>query len=643
LSLGSGPGRAYYKFLVVTLLIELLKESSGRLAPELTLILRAKVCRRLAKLEQDKDLLPDLYSKLFAVVTPFFKSSLEEVTEAVNAAWEKFKRETKRSVPRLPRYADQDAQYLSLPNSSEHLQSVLQLRLLKNRAPLSLKLPARHDGTVEQFEQFTDLYHSLAKLESMICTKDGPEFSEEPSLEARCKLLSDAMFNIFDSVGTAYDSDPEQISMFILCLFILWVRLDQCIVIIFPLLRDYHPVFTPELLKTLHLPNTEELERLKDIQDYIRSRCDASKHKTSIFSKPTHNSFTVKSVNESEDMLDWVKKIQVASKKSRVAKKAELKQWCKEYDEHSASVNEGTCICKVLPDGSRDVRGCTKCWHWRVRNRMQILAHEDYLPDDDAKAAAIVFELRIPETIDAYRNATWKILKLAHPTKPTHETSAKLLEEYQPLRVYGKRDSACITMASTSKSFLGTHYKVARERMKATELDVLVPHGLDFSYFDSVSHAWIEDFDKPLTFQHVCGIRVPPGLRNTILPKTVHPPTETDEPSSNEIIASEAQCPSSMSAHEFTACQRLISGKTRRWLTMLVELGASDINFNSESIMQMFNDLSNQAGPSLHEPDTLRFIHPSKMHRFVTAWPHKSRLACATLHPTGVKSIAWKS
>lgn len=54
LALGSGVGRACYKFLICAVLAQLLEDSAGQLAPELAMLLKAKLCRRLAKMEMDK-------------------------------------------------------------------------------------------------------------------------------------------------------------------------------------------------------------------------------------------------------------------------------------------------------------------------------------------------------------------------------------------------------------------------------------------------------------------------------------------------------------------------------------------------------------------------------------------------------------
>jgi hypothetical protein len=609
LLLGSEAGRICYKFLIITLLFELLRDCPGDLTPELTMMLQAKVCRRLANLEQQKDRSLEVHSQLSDATAAFFEESVKQVTQLVSLAWEKFKRDTTRPVPQLPARADEQAQFLSLPNSDLYLQSVLQSHRAQKRTLPSLQLSSLHGTTIEQVELFTEKYHRLAELESKIEIKEEPQLTEDVTPELSCERLADAILGLVDSVGAAYESDPEQMSIFILSLFRLWVRLDRYMAKICPMIRDYHPAFTPELLDALHLPTAAEMRRLRNIQRYLRSRCEECKHQTTIFSAAERESFVVRYVSTSRSMQRLHRRIELASEASRHAKTLELERWWSDFDENSLGISGGTCTCTFKQDGTRDVRGCTKCWHWRVRNRMEIYAHEDFLPSDAIKAAAVIFELDMPQSLAAYRSATWKILMLAYPAKPQSGSPTKLLRDYDPLTAYASRHSTSITIASTSKSFRGTHYRVSKKKMKASESDVLYPNGLNFSYFDTASNTWLKDFDKPLTFQHECGVYVLPGLRSSVLPSLPHPPTVATGPSSYEIVASETQCPSSLSVHEFTACQRLLSGNHRRWLTMLVELGASNVNFSNESTMHMFNHLATQAGPAKSGDHTLGAIH----------------------------------
>lgn len=68
---------------------------------------------------------------------------------------------------------------------------------------------------MEQVTRFTGRYFSLAER----------ALSPEPVVdcEARCIQLAKLIVDVFTIVGGAYDSNPEQMSIFILNLFGLWV------------------------------------------------------------------------------------------------------------------------------------------------------------------------------------------------------------------------------------------------------------------------------------------------------------------------------------------------------------------------------------------------------------------------------------
>jgi len=608
LFLGSTTGRACYKFLVVILLTQFLEKCTGQLAPELVMSLRTKICRRLAKLEQDKESDSALYSNLFKNTENFLQDAIRNTSKLVECAWDTFKRETTRKIPKLAAQADPNSFRLSLPNSGTYLRKILKLPYMSKKAQPILGAPLVQDGTIKQVEQFTDFYFRLAKIESDIENQKMPRLTLN-NMEHVCIQQAQAITKLFTDVGTGYDSNPEQMSVFILNIFTFWVQLDKIMTKICPLLLQYHPVFTPGLLNVLHCSTIPEIQRLRGIQQYLQDRHEACKYKETIFSEPNKRSFAVQYVAHSSELQKLANIIKNASEASRRAKKTELTKWQKEYEKYSAEISKATCICSLNQNGNRFVKGCVKCYHWQRRNQMQIKAHEDFLPENPVIAAAVVFELGIPKTFAAYRNATWRIFGLAHPSKPVPMTPTILLKNYEPLQEYENDTFSSITLASKSKPFRNTHYKVSKRKMKATEADVLFPNGLHYFYFDTNSNVCVEAFGTSLTFEHFCGIHVPPALQELVIPRTEHPPTEMQGPSSYEIVASESVCPKSVSSYEFTAMQRLLSGRSRRWLTMLVELGASNINFSSPSIMRMFNDLAIQVGPAQHEGGILGDVH----------------------------------
>ncbi|KAF2706375.1 hypothetical protein K504DRAFT_459665 [Pleomassaria siparia CBS 279.74] len=350
------------------------------------------------------------------------------------------------------------------------------------------------------------------------------------------------------------------------------------------------------------------MKRLQDIQKYLLGRCTGCKSQKTIFGEPSESCFAAEYLTRSTELSSLCQRIEKASDRSRDCKKTEWKRACEKYDNHSERISSGTCVCSYNSDGTRNVQGCTKCWHKRCRKRMTIAAHEDFLPDDHNYKAAVVFELKIPRYLKEYRDATWRLISLGHPSKPKAASPpVKLLKDFDPLTSYKDGPMTGISLASITKSFLQTHY--GKLKMKVSESDVLLPLGLNFSYYDITSETWVKDLDKPLTFQHLCGIHVPSGLRASIMKPRIHPPPINDGPSSYGIVASQTKCPSDMSVHEFTSYQRLLSGKSRRWLTMLVELGASDLNFSTEDTMHVFSHLAAQAGPAQDGSNILRDAH----------------------------------
>lgn len=612
ITLGNETGQVCYKFLICTVLAQLLDDCHGQLAPELTLMLKSKLCRRLAKLEMDKTQdvsVSAVYKQLFDSISPHFKEIIGKATEHVELIWSNYKKSIARKIPKLPSRANEQDLRLSLPNSERYFFDILNLPRAKRPDPGSLKVPSTNDGAIEQFQSFTNGYFNLAGLERKIELEQKlvPELPAD--CEARTVELARSIDTLFTAVGSAYDANPEQMSIFILSLFDLWVQMDKCAVRACPLLESYRPSFSPELLDVIHLPTLSDMQRLRDIQVHLKERSRNCRFPNSLFSEPDQTCLAAQYLEQSIPLQNLRQQIETASTRSRENKKIEWTNACENYDKLSEKISAGSCTCSVNLDGSRNIQGCKKCWQRRCQRRMTIEIHEDFLPEDYPLAAAVVFELEIPTYLAAYRNATWRIIgDLAHPSKPTAcLPPVMLLKDYDQLHNYLKPAVKGISLASVKKSFLRTHFNEVK--MKVNLSNICFPHGPKYSYYDTDSKTWLKGLDRPLTFQHHCGIHVPRGLQFSVIPSSAHPATIIDGPSSYEIIASQTKYPSDMSIHEFMSYQRLLSGKIRRWPTMLVELGASNLNFSIEDTMHVFSQLAVQAGPAQNELDILRDIH----------------------------------
>ncbi|RYP29500.1 hypothetical protein DL767_006690 [Monosporascus sp. MG133] len=603
-------GRVGYKILMCLLLAELLKESAGQLRPDLVITLRAKLCRRMAKLEMDgkeiRSTEAEAYQSLFNRIVPAITAAIEEATAQVEAAWRIFKRATTRHVPKLPLRAPDHTLQLSLLNSGGYLDGLLSSQPSRQSSFVSVDLPQPLDKSVRQIQAFTDNVFRLAAMEMRMDHDEPPNLDTSRAYEACCLQLAKQIDEVFTEVGTTYNSDPEQMSAMILTLFTLWVRLDECAVAACPLLGEYRPAFSPELLDVLQLPTMSGMCRLQNIQTYLDQRRSGCRYGT-ILDRVDKNCLAVRYVAQSAEMQSLGARIQTASDQARDVKEVEWERACNKYDEHTTAISDGSCCCSWR-NGQRDVRGCTKCWHWRVRNRMKIQIQEAFLPKKDPARAALIFELAVPSYLSVYRDATWQILSvLAHPSRPAHSSNPEIkLKDCAPLRRYMTAKAEGISLASTIKCFVQTHYKFNAGKVPLSR--VILPFAADFELYDHASGLWVKDLREPLTFQHLCGVHVPRGLQATILPARQHPPPVVDGLSSYEIQANQNECPSEMSVHEFSAYQKLLAGIVRRWPNILVEMGSSNLNFGNEDTMRVLCQLAVQAGPRL-PAEVLRAAH----------------------------------
>ncbi|PHH81296.1 hypothetical protein CDD82_1095 [Ophiocordyceps australis] len=617
LVLGQDLGRAAYKLVICAILEQLLDACAGVLSPELTIMLKAKLCRRLAKLERLREQSPELLSSFleqaFSAVATKSQRTVEKATNQVETAWKQYKVSITRTIPHLPCRANDDALRLSLHNSQHHLQQLLK-QPFKNTRHAPCENPYVKDDTEDQMRNLAKFSSQLetleARLHMQILDDEFPESQQK--LELRCISFCDSIYDLFTLVDDAFLGKPDQMSLLILRLLELWVQLDKSACKICPLLFDYSILFRPEALDVLHLARISEMQRLQTVQLYLserQQRCGASAN--SIYSEPSLGSFAVRYLDESEDgprLCTLLDRISAASQRAQNSKDAEWKQLCREYDSLTDKIASATCLCTIQQDGQRDVRGCNKCWYWRCRKRMTISAHEDYLPQGRPEKAAVVFELGIPKYLQQYRNATWRIFrKLGYPGAKTDASNAiMLLKDYEQLKEYKAATCNGISLASSVKSFLQTHY--ARVKMKADAASVFLPHGPVFHYYDQTNREWLKDLSAPASFQHHCGFSLPRALLDASIRNPRHP-AWNDGPSSYETVASLTKCPRGMSSHEFMAVQRLIGGKNRRWLTMLVELGSSNINMSDEESLCLMTELAVQAGPLAETSDVLRDVH----------------------------------
>lgn len=173
LSMGYHSGRALYKSLISVVLAQLMTSAVGQLKPEMTLMLRAKLCRRLAKLEQERaQRLGDegVYECFFSSMGPWMEQTIKAVTNRMELVWEHFKKRTTRHVEPLPapRFVPPDHLRLQLRQSGAFLRELLR-QPQEQKAQKSTFDPMRiNDEVVKQVQKFTARHVKIAAFEEDI-------------------------------------------------------------------------------------------------------------------------------------------------------------------------------------------------------------------------------------------------------------------------------------------------------------------------------------------------------------------------------------------------------------------------------------------------------------------------------------------
>lgn len=449
---------------------------------------------------------------------------------------------------------------------------------------------------------------------------DIDQFSRQEMI-AICIELAGYISNYSKKVGDAYKSNRLQQSSFLLNVFDLWRLLDMFCCRVSPLLLDHHPIFTPELLNCLQLPDPRDVLRLQIIQSHLKSRASPHSLPDILTYCDSESCFQCRLFSSCPDMVAAETEILRISLSRRIQKKEE---WDRQFNEWERLteifLQIEACSCpygeynRYTQEDVDNKTVCKKCRALRARKRLWIHVHEDFLPvGKPFRRAAILFELNLPPYLALYRETAWLIVRdLAHPTWPImkEEDEPPLLlagfKQLQPFTSGVAGHGDIVTLASYKKSWLQTHYKEMKIHGQTDERDVIHSFAPDFHLYDQQRKIWIEDFDrKALTLEHLCGIGLPTALKE-VVPRVAHPPPTVMGPSSYQLLANQTLCPRNVSLHEFSAYQRLLFGSSQRWVNILVELGSANLNFSNEDTVQMLAELAVRAGPQSQRPHRLR-------------------------------------
>ncbi|KAK4227346.1 hypothetical protein QBC38DRAFT_417082 [Podospora fimiseda] len=626
LKLGAEHGRFEYKFLLSILFANFLDTSQEFLTVEELEHFKAKLCRRLVKLDVDRRKVDNQdvrkrVDELFDHCSLRVECVVKTIGLHVQSQWEDFKGTVATQIHPLPKTAPEKDLDLPLRNSLEVLKRI------QNETRTMLRRPRQRWERPPDVDLSSITNKQLRRFARPIFQVVDVEFALRDFGSASIPELSLQIHRYVGMALPVYQGNPEQMSTLILNAMELWVKLDERVCDEFPLLGEYHPVFTPESLDPLRLASFHDMVRLQVIQDYLHHRISDAGSKATIFDDPSPTCFATRYYDRGRDAMEiQALRHSIMAEASR-RKDEKFQEWEKkriEFEQLTQQVEGSACIFTVDRYDNKPVHDehyCSRCRAMKRIDTIKIQIYEEPLPSEEFMIKAAVFELACPDTFAKYRDTTWMVMSSLASWMSSDAASARCVLRrpqkgfeppvYSQLLQFSRTKPVNITLGSLTKSFLTTHYSVVRFPVKweGGKDGVCKPNGLKLAYYDSITGMWTGRSRIRPSFMHHLQLTLPKTspFQSIFLEKWYS--ADSTGPSSYEIAATQLSCPPGLNVHEFLAFKTLLSGYARRWISILVELGSTNLNWSSEATMMLLNYITLQCGPASDEGDSLRLVH----------------------------------
>lgn len=412
--------------------------------------------------------------------------------------------------------------------------------------------------------------------------------------EATCDELRGLIRAYYDSSRECYQGDAKQLSVMYLTITELWCVLDQIAISVIPLIQQTFPGIPATLLEPLLLSDRDAFPRLANVEAYIRSR----RGRISAFGSIGPEFFGVRYFDICPEMQNMKAKIENDAQTQELRKKAEWEAMTRQYNDLVQQEKNEMHY--------HDYHGvaCRKCSLSSSIKQFEIQQFEWPLPRNSAlnldRAKAIVFEILCPTAFKSWRDITWMILKDFEST--SLRTSTHQVEHVLPIddNVWNYRNCSTthnrITLASTTKSFMRSHYENVKFPCQFHQ--VSVPNGLTYELFDQNCRLLTAHLPRGPNIKDNCTLSIE-ATSYSKLQWTL----ASCEHSENRVLAAQTSCPSDLSLHEFYAFGTIRSGERLQWINLLRELKSSHLHWKAVAVRILVEQTIWEVGHSGVEPD----------------------------------------
>ncbi|KAF8122646.1 hypothetical protein EV363DRAFT_1136718, partial [Boletus edulis] len=585
MSTNGPPGYASYKQFILFFMCTLASDARNTtLSSDLLHLMSSRIPRRLRKLnsapawlsdmaleacDRLRDILADRWKQFGVRPSPFRNPSQDELTR--------------------------DTQ-LSLLNSREYIQNVLD-NAGHESVPTPFQPSHHRRGTIEDFLSSNGSFFD----EAYDADPDTTLYDVERSVEHGIDDWFACVTNVDEACGQlgilmnkymakAYEDpprrlDPEDISIRLLTAVELYVALDKLVVKEIPMLADYPPGISTAFLEKLLLRGATSLNRLSRAYQYLSARHSRSRPGWSVLSDEfTEDSFPARYYDQSPRLQQLKARIE--------------EDTMKRIPGRVGSQRRGNSLTHTY-DGYRE--------HQRQIPPQQLVDNagisQSPLPDSLIHAKVIVFELQCPACIRIWRSAAPCILNGCYLLSIPYcfldaEEGHYLLANIPALQPYFA--TQCQGVPLRVQIHLAYYYP---ENSGSPTLRYVVQHPYRPIGFHEEFSIQIRQAGRSCRHWELSSNL---GYRNRHQYDGLKEYRDSTSHTSNDVLATLADCPPDLSVDEFIVFAHLRSGGSLQWPNILQGLRCRTLNLRRHEAHFLVAHAALQVGPL--DPDTGTWI-----------------------------------
>ncbi|KEF51502.1 uncharacterized protein A1O9_12419 [Exophiala aquamarina CBS 119918] len=559
-------------------------------------ILRVKLARRHAKLGD----------KTLSFVQDHVRRTLARIDAAIAVLWDQVVRRDNVTIPSVSMSQVHDQ--LALRKSREHLHMIwersrkhFKYSISQDSPPVSTRIPLSASvlPTPGIFCKAGDVLTTLWVFEHWVEMNLGAWLKANTHSSSACFHLYSTMAAYYRLAITKYYRHPARTSYMWLTIFELWVAMDIVTTTLHSLLLEYPPEVPTNILESLVLDKKAALERLARVELHISLRCQKRNPMfPSLFSDPSQQCFAVNFYDQSDLMKNLRESIEDDARQARLDKQDEWLRKKKDFTQLMRDVASMECD-EYTPnwvdsDGecwtgeTRHDKKCRRCELEQHAKAMRIEKHEWPLPEDEVMCKAVVFELQTPGTLVFWRDATWFVVHtLGRNDKIGQECEQDVLS-YSPLTKYARKKLRRITLGSSIKPMLKTHYFNGGLNID----DIFLRNGMAPRLKDTERRkVWTAEQNPRLSLRQYCDSQLPEGTPDHMVRQV-----NTTSHTHNSVLAMHSNLPPEMTPHQHVLFGSLRAGEKLQFINILAMVMSSEADINSTSTAILVSQAVSQVG-----------------------------------------------